>query len=1389
MASMAAGPDPEQAVVQAALARGLLTREGLREALLLREQLAASGRPATLLSLVAARVPPARLAELRAVYAESSGSLAEPALAPTAVPPDLAQRATVLREQPSEQDPAAVRDYLRRVTALADRGTVIRDGGGPPPTATAAARTPGGSPLSGGRRVPPQLGPYAIERELARGGQGAVLIAQHVRLQRRVALKVLLSSEPSRLRRFEVEARATARLRHPNIVPIHDVGADQGIHYLVMDLIDGESLQRRIERDGPLEPRAAAALLEKIARAVYYAHTEAILHRDLKPANVLIDAASGEPLVTDFGLAKEVGSEEALTRTGARLGTPAYMAPEQARGALDEVEHRADFYALGVIMYEALSGRLPFESEEAIGIMLAIATEDPAPPSKLRAGIPPDLETICLKCLEKAPERRYAGAGELADDLVRFVEGHPITARPAGALERLWKAARRHTVVTAVGLGLVLLLGLAGGLALQGLRASRLQRAREAEERGLVALGRAHEARWQDAAAAGEARAALQEALALDPALARAWRASARLALARGEHEVARERLARVRALGPLDPEALYVAGCLHERAGELEQAVTAFEAAARGGAREHDLAARLARARARVYAARGWGAAAAVERWTALREAPEAPAPFADTVAALLAEHDVATLARLWEDAHHYLSVSGEVPLQTALRSDYDALVECLRDRARPLRERLRAALGAPYYPRPGMTAALHAVAAEADVSPLLREAARASLLGLGRLEDPHAVQPAAGADVAAWVQPAATEEALGGAAQAATLLERAHQLTDGDAPALGALRQAKGPLLRAALPLAVAVAATREGGVSVHVARELLQPYVAGEDGPPRAAAQAALGAIALLEDPAGPPPTQGALRLAERLRELPGLARRFHVSGSYEAALDAALARAPTPALRLAWARAAVRSGGELAAAVERLEPCLGPEVDPAVRLEALTLSRQLRSLVEMPPPTGDPLAGWSGDPVALARARARLEFTARYGLPALAAAGDRIAAVAAFRPGWTRRGGRGAFWVSTVGLVEDSALDLQGVGGVGLLSRFAFAAWAGVEVDTTARADHDVVAWTDHGWTPRGLNGRMLRVVQRWGFSTISCDDEAELAHWNHGAGQVVTEAVEYSLSRVGISQWLERALTGHGPTVARSRRSSGTFALRGAIALRRLVLTGRWDPDAGGRPPAPSAAERREWEAALTPAPGSARIETLGEPPPRAPATLEALRREGASLTARELWGGRETKAPAIRIVRLRGDFELRARVAFLPQDPRREAGLAIRTSEPAGNVFWLFVDFEEIRELLRVGASSQNEYEAGARHDHRAVDLRSGSLVLVLQRMGDFVIARYGPNLGQLVDLFPEPFYFPFDIEVDACLFARKGWGGVYADPVAQFSQVDLLVPRGGGGQ
>src|SRR5690606_2416266 len=207
--AMSAGVDPEQAVVQAALARGLLTREALREALLLREQLAASGRPASLLSLLASRIPPARLPELRAVHAEASGTHAEPQLAPAAVPPDLAQRATVLREQPSDQDPAAVRDYLPRVAALADRGTVIRDGG--PPAAATAAHTAGGSSL-GGRRIPAQLGPYAIERELARGGQGAVLIAQHVRLQRRVALKVLLSSEPSRLRRFEVEARATARL-------------------------------------------------------------------------------------------------------------------------------------------------------------------------------------------------------------------------------------------------------------------------------------------------------------------------------------------------------------------------------------------------------------------------------------------------------------------------------------------------------------------------------------------------------------------------------------------------------------------------------------------------------------------------------------------------------------------------------------------------------------------------------------------------------------------------------------------------------------------------------------------------------------------------------------------------------------------------------------------------------------------------------------------------------------------------------------------------------------------------------------------------------------------------------------------------------------------------
>lgn len=291
---------------------------------------------------------------------------------------------------------------------------------------------------------------------------GVIYSALSPQLAKRVAIKVLIkgefASEEAR-DRFHVEARAAARLRHPNIVGTHEVGEERGRLYLVMDLIEGESLQKRVSRDGPLLPDQAARIAQRLAEAVYYAHTRSILHRDIKPANVLI-TPEGEPVLTDFGLAKEVGSDQTgVTESGQVMGTPAYMPPEQAMGALDRIDRRSDVYSLGATLYEALTGVPPFDAPTTMEVLKAVLESDPVPPSQLRPGLDPELETICLTCLEKEPEQRYDSAKELADDLARHLSDEPIVARPPSIADRARKWFRRNRKLART-------LGISAGVAL-----------------------------------------------------------------------------------------------------------------------------------------------------------------------------------------------------------------------------------------------------------------------------------------------------------------------------------------------------------------------------------------------------------------------------------------------------------------------------------------------------------------------------------------------------------------------------------------------------------------------------------------------------------------------------------------------------------------------------------------------------------------------------------------------------------------------------------------------------------------------------------------------------------------------------------------------------------
>jgi WD40 repeat protein len=308
------------------------------------------------------------------------------------------------------------------------------------------------------------FGDYEILREIARGGMGVVFQARQVSLNRVVALKMILAGQLANetdVRRFYSEAEAAANLDHPGIVPIHEVGQHEGQHYFSMGFVEGQSLAQRLS-EGPLPPREAAELVRRVSEAIDYAHQHGVIHRDLKPANVLLDRR-GNPRVTDFGLAKRLASDSQLTGSGQMMGTPSYMPPEQTSNRRGEVGPAADVYSLGATLYALLTGRPPFQAATPMDTVLQVISDEPAPPRRLNASVPIDLETICLKCLEKEPARRYASAAAFGDDLRRYLAGEPIVARPVSRLERAVKWTRRRPAIASltIAISLVSVMGIA----------------------------------------------------------------------------------------------------------------------------------------------------------------------------------------------------------------------------------------------------------------------------------------------------------------------------------------------------------------------------------------------------------------------------------------------------------------------------------------------------------------------------------------------------------------------------------------------------------------------------------------------------------------------------------------------------------------------------------------------------------------------------------------------------------------------------------------------------------------------------------------------------------------------------------------------------------------
>jgi serine/threonine-protein kinase len=289
------------------------------------------------------------------------------------------------------------------------------------------------------------FGSYELLGEIGRGGMGVVYKARQKGLDRLVAVKMILASHlasAEHVRRFQEEARAAAGLRHSNIVHIHEVGQIHGQHFFTMEYIEGMSLADRI-KEGPLAPQETARLLATVARAVDHLHQHDVVHRDLKPSNILLDAA-GEPYVTDFGLAKVFVPGSEMTTTGAVLGTPSYMSPEQAAGQPSQVGPGSDVYSLGAVLYEMLTGRPPFREDNPVETLLEVINGEPLLPRELNPHVPRPLELICLRCLARSPEDRYASAGALAEDLEHYLRGEALDARPPGIVQRLWSWVRRE---------------------------------------------------------------------------------------------------------------------------------------------------------------------------------------------------------------------------------------------------------------------------------------------------------------------------------------------------------------------------------------------------------------------------------------------------------------------------------------------------------------------------------------------------------------------------------------------------------------------------------------------------------------------------------------------------------------------------------------------------------------------------------------------------------------------------------------------------------------------------------------------------------------------------------------------------------------------------------
>jgi serine/threonine protein kinase/formylglycine-generating enzyme required for sulfatase activity len=367
----------------------------------------------------------------------------------------------------------------------------------------------------GESRAYPEVSGYEVLGILGHGGMGLVYRARQLKANRLVAIKMIRAVEhatPQERLRFEIETEAVARLQHPHIVQLYEVGEVRGQPFFSLEFCEGGTLTDQLKKKRPT-PREAAELIETLARAMHYAHLRGVVHRDLKPGNVLL-TADGTPKITDFGLAKRIGAEARdVSQSGAIMGTAAYMAPEQAAGKVRDTGPAADVYALGALLYECLTGQPPFVGPQHV-VLVSVLNDEPLPPSRRSPKVPRDLETICLKCLTKDPNRRYASAEALAEDLRRFLADEPVLARPVGRTERMVKWVRRHPAPAALlGVVLLALVLLSVALVSVSLLSSHLTLARnDAEQQKTEAENKSKEAEHQKGIAEGKEQDANREA-------------------------------------------------------------------------------------------------------------------------------------------------------------------------------------------------------------------------------------------------------------------------------------------------------------------------------------------------------------------------------------------------------------------------------------------------------------------------------------------------------------------------------------------------------------------------------------------------------------------------------------------------------------------------------------------------------------------------------------------------------------------------------------------------------------------------------------------------------------------------------------------------------------